>query len=158
LRDVGKEGGGPGEHNPQNPICKRLLAYEAAVSQLFEDFINAKTENDNPPWWRDSNPTQDDWGKAFVGAVIGAIVFRNPAGAAIGIGISIAGNTLYIEGQNLIDPRVFQNQENFQKTYKEFYDKAQEMFKEMKVSTEEFKTWQEFRHSGGNCGGAGGSW
>ena len=144
--------------HPDENLCGRLLRYEAAVTKAFDDFLNSKAEAENPSWWRDSTPTKDDWGKAFVGGVIGAMVFRNAGGAAIGVGISIAGNTLYTEAQNIIDPRLHADYMKFQNDYKVFNEKAQEAYKAMNVTTAEHKTWVAFRKNGGNCGGSGGSW
>jgi hypothetical protein len=142
----------------RDEICRRLVKFDSAVSGAFYDFMDSEAKANNPSWWRDATPTRDDWGKALVGGVLGAVVFRNLLGAAIGVGISLAGNSLYIEGQNILDPRLYADYKKFQDDWSTFTKKAQEAYKKMHVTPEEHKKWVEFRKSGGNCGAAGGAW
>jgi hypothetical protein len=160
--DFGGTGGGHQPPVPQDDPsadpCRRLEQFRNGVSQEFDAFLKAQQATLNPSWWKDPTPTKDDWGKAVVGGVLGLAIFKNAAGAAIGVGLSIAGNVIYTEGQNIIDPRNNGDYMNFQKTWSAFTAKAEKVQKEMGVTAAERKTWANFQHNGGNCGGAGGSW
>ena len=145
-----------GSQNSKDEICRRLLKFEAGVMELFDKLVQAEAEKADQSWWRDPTPTQDDLWKAFVGAVIGAIIFRDPRGAVIGIGISLVSNAIVIEFQNIHDSSVAT--EKYVKAWNAFYEETQKMYKKMNVTTAEWKRWVAFRKSGDSCGGAEGAW
>ena len=148
----GKSGGA------DTSVCDRLVRFEAEISNALGDALEKlKIDNDHS-WMRDSTPSQDDWGKAFLGGVIGAVIFRNPLGAAVGVGISIAANVIYVEAQNVLDGRLQNNHLAMMRSFTRLNQKMQRIYKRMNVSKEEHRRWVDFRKAGGNCGAAGGSW
>jgi hypothetical protein len=72
------------------------------LSAAIEKFVDTKRAIALGAVRQDTSVTLEDAGIAVTGAVLGAIITRNPAGIPLGIGVSLGATVIWREAVNVV--------------------------------------------------------